>query len=338
MIVKNDFCLKPYNTFGIEIRAKRCVQINFLDDLSELDRAVNLKEENLLILGEASNILFTDHFDGLVIMMQNRGKEIVFEDDNSVHLKVNAGEYWTSLVDYTVDKKWWGLENLSLIPGKVGAAPVQNIGAYGCEQKDSFLSLQAFDIKKSKLIEFSSEECHFAYRDSIFKNEYKNRFIIVSVTYKLSKIAKPILSYKVLGDAFKGQTISDISIYDIQKTVNNIRESKLPDPQLIKNAGSFFKNPVIDAAEATKLKLEYPDIAIYTISETKIKVAAGWLIEKAGWKGKSIGEAAVHEKQALVLINKGKATGSEILELSEQIQNSVLNKFGIQLEREVIVI
>lgn len=337
MIIKNDFCLKNYNTFGIKVMARKCAQITATDQLFELFEANEFKNQDVLIIGEGSNILLQAHFEGLVLMNLMRGKKIVSENDNEVLVQVNAGEYWTTFVDYTVDNGWWGIENLSLIPGKLGAAPVQNIGAYGTEQKDVFVKLQAFDMVEGKIVEFSKDDCQFAYRDSIFKNKYKKRFLVLNVTYKLSKIAKPNLSYKALADAFIGKNKKSISIVDIRDTVNSIRESKLPDPQKINNAGSFFKNPIVDKAKALDLKKKYPDIPIYEISTTESKLAAGWLIEKCNWKGKRIGDAGVHEKQALVLVNHANASGKEIYDLSEEIKKSVADLFSVTLEREVLV-
>jgi len=337
MIIKRDFCLKAYNTFGIKVMARKCAQITSTDQLLELYKANEFNNQDVLIIGEGSNILLQSHFEGLVLMNLMRGKKVVSENDKEVLIEVNAGEYWTTFVDYTVENEWWGIENLSLIPGKLGAAPVQNIGAYGTEQKDVFVKLQAFDMQEGKFVEFSKDECQFGYRDSIFKNKYKKRFLILNVTYKLSKSAKPNLSYKALANAFKGRNIEEISIVEIQNTINGIRESKLPDPQKINNAGSFFKNPIVHKATALNLKEKYPDIPIYEISDTETKLAAGWLIEKCNWKGKRIGDAAVHEKQALVLVNHGNATGKEIYELSEEIKMSVEKLFSVSLEREVLV-
>lgn len=338
MIIKTDFCLKPFNTFGIEIMADRCAQITSPDDMFDLFKNNELSKQPLLVVGEASNILFISHFEGLILMNLMRGKKIMSETESEVILQVNAGEYWVSLVDYVVEKGWWGIENLSMIPGKVGAAPVQNIGAYGTELKDVFVSLEAFDMKKGELVTFNNEDCQFDYRKSIFKSEYKGCFIILSVTIKLSKLPKPNLSYQALAETFKGVKTEDISLSAIRDNVNRIRESKLPDPQKIKNAGSFFKNPLVDTEIATKLKSTYEDLPVYEISKSKSKLAAAWLIESCGWKGKRIGDAGVHDKQSLVLVNHGNAKGIDIFDLSEKIKVSVKDKFGIELEREVLVV
>lgn len=338
MNIKTDFCLKPFNTFGIEIMARRCAQITSPGDMFDLFESDELSKQPLLVIGEASNILFLDHFEGLVLMNLMRGKKIVSETETEVILEVNAGEYWTSLVDFTVEKGWWGIENLSMIPGKVGAAPVQNIGAYGAELKDVFVSLEAFDMEKGELITFKNEDCQFEYRDSIFKNKYKNRFIILSITIKLSKLPKPNLSYKALANTFEGKNAEEINLTDIRDNVNLIRESKLPDPQKIKNAGSFFKNPVVEKEIASNLKSKYVDLPVYEISKSKSKLAAAWLIESCGWKGKRNGDAGVHDKQALVLVNHGNAKGPEILKLADEIEQSVFDKFGVKLQKEVRVV
>jgi len=338
MNIKTDFCLKPFNTFGIEIMARRCAQITSPGDMFDLFESNELSKQPILVVGEASNILFLDHFEGLVLMNLMRGKKIILETETEIILEVNAGEYWLSLVDFAVDKGWWGIENLSMIPGKVGAAPVQNIGAYGTELKDIFVSLEAFDMEKGELVNFNNEDCQFGYRDSVFKNKFKGRFLILSVTLKLSKLPKPNLSYKALADTFSGKNSEEISLSDVRDNVNQIRESKLPDPQKIKNAGSFFKNPVVDKETASKLKSEFNDLPIYEVSESKSKLAAAWLIESCGWKGKRIGYAYVHDKQALVLVNLGNAKGTDILKLANDIETSVFEKFGVKLQKEVTVV
>lgn len=338
MFINNNFCLKSFNTFGIEAIATKCAQITSTTDMTELFESKELENQELLVIGEASNILFLSNFKGLILMNLMTGEEVISENENEVILKVNAGEYWTNLVDFTVKKGWWGIENLSLIPGKVGASPVQNIGAYGVELKDVFVSLQAFDMKNGKIVNFSKEECKFGYRNSIFKNEYKGRFMVLNVTIRLSKVTKPNLSYKTLADIFIDKQIEEISLNDVKNAVDKIRESKLPDPQIIKNAGSFFKNPIVENIVLDKLRNLYPNIPSYKISDSHSKLAAGWLIEKCGWKGKRIGDAAVHNKQALVLVNHGTATGKEIFMLSEKIKLSVSKKFGVELEREVLAI
>jgi len=241
--------------------------------------------------------LFLSHYEGLVIMPLIRGKKIISESQGEIILEVATGEYWGSLVDFVVEKGWWGIENLSLIPGKVGAAPVQNIGAYGTEFKDVFVSLDAFDTQKGEIVSFTKEECRFGYRNSIFKNKYSGRFIIINVRIKLSKIPTPNLSYKILGEVFEGRNEKEIGLAEIRDAVNEIRGSKLPDPNVLKNAGSFFKNPIIDNELSGQLQKEFPTLPVYKISHKESKLAAAWLIEQCGWKGKRFGDAGVHEKQ-----------------------------------------
>lgn len=337
MITKPDFNLKEFNTLGINAKAKYCTQVEYEQDLEILFKEGKFNDRNLIV-GEASNILFKSDFDGLVIMITTSGIKIVSETNDEIILDIKSGENWNNLVDYTVKNKYWGIENLSMIPGKVGAAPIQNIGAYGTELKDVFVSLKAFDTQTAEVKSFSKKECKFDYRDSIFKSEYKGRFIILSVKIKLSKLPKPNISYKALKDYFKDSDNKTLSIYKIQEAVNHIRSSKLPDPKVINNSGSFFKNPIIDNKQATVLKKKYPDIPLYKVDTNKTKVAAGWLIEKGGWKGKRFGDAGVHEKQALVLVNYGNAGGEEILQLSQKIAIDIREKFGVKLEREVQVI
>lgn len=337
MLIKKDFCLRPFNTFGIQVEARKAAVITSVHDLQELYQNGDLYDQRILILGEGSNILFTEHFEGLVLVNQFRKKHIVAETDDIILFQVNGGEFWSSLVDYTVDKDWYGLENLSLIPGTVGAAPVQNIGAYGVELKDVMESLEAFDLKSGKIVQFKNSDCNFSYRSSIFKEEYKNRFFILNVTFRLNK--KPLykLDYGPLREAFANVEESKITIKQISECVKSIRRSKLPEPEILRNAGSFFKNPVVDAEKFRTLIDSFPEIPHYKLPGNRIKVPAGWLIEQCGWKGKRIGEVGVHEKQALVLVNYGKAEGKEILALATSIQNSVHEKFGVSLEREVNV-
>lgn len=336
MNIIEDFCLKPFNTFGIEKKAKYCLIATSNQELKDCFTQ-GFFEHEVLIIGEGSNLLFTNHFDGLAVLMQNRGKEVIETENNKVIVKANAGEYWISLVDYCVENGYWGIENLSMIPGKCGAAPVQNIGAYGTELKDVFVSLEAFDTKTGEIRTFTKNECEFDYRNSIFKTKYPNRFIVLNISLLLDKKGKANLKYKALADYFN--TINkQANLVEVRDAVNSIRSSKLPDPQIIKNAGSFFKNPVIAKAKADELKTQYPDMPLYRVSKTHTKVAAGWLIEKAGWKGKKYGDAGVHDKQALVLVNYGNAKGEEIAQLAEDIKLDILNKFDIELEAEVRII
>jgi len=338
MKIKRDFDLKPYNTFGISISARTLFEVKSAAELTDLLKDSLGNENRVLILGEGSNILFTKDIDGIVLLNQIEGKEVIQEDDREVYLKVFSGESWSDLVDFTVKNNWGGLENLSLIPGTVGAAPVQNIGAYDVELKDILDEVEAFSISTGDFRVFKNIDCRFAYRDSIFKSTFKGQYFITAVVLRLSK--KPILNltYAPLKKKFEGRKKDDISISEISNAVKVIRRSKLPDPRQLGNAGSFFKNPVVPFSKVEELVKVYPEIPFYKMDEENFKIAAGWLIEKAGWKGKRIGDAGVHEKQALVLVNYGKATGREIYDLSEQIKVLVNSKFGVELEKEVTVI
>ena len=338
MLIKTDFCLQPFNTFNVRVFAHRTCIIGFPADLEELYEEGALNEENILILGEGSNILFTKHYEGLVLLNQIRRMEIEKEDEEFVFLKVNSGENWPILVDYTVEQGWGGLENLSLIPGTTGAAPVQNIGAYGAELKDVLESVEVFDMQTGHTQIFSNAECAFGYRDSIFKSKYKGRYFILSVTLKLSKKPKLNLEYAPLKKKFDSQKPGLISVKDVSEAVKEIRNSKLPNPSKLGNAGSFFKNPVVPFSKIEELVARFPDMPFYITDDEHYKIAAGWLIEQSGWKGKRIGDAGVHEKQALVIVNYGKATGEELFRLSEKVQVSVNSKFGLELEREVTVL
>ncbi|MFY9154476.1 MAG: UDP-N-acetylmuramate dehydrogenase [Prolixibacteraceae bacterium] len=332
-----NYSLKKHHTFGTKASAKYYFEFTETEDLTGF-LATNNDWKNLpiLILGEGSNLLFVTDFDGLIIHPNIPGTKIVHEDRNNIWLEAGSGVVWDQLVEYAVFNNWGGIENLSLIPGKVGAAAVQNIGAYGMEIQNQIESVTGIDLETQSENTLEKVDCQFAYRDSIFKNELKNRFIITSVVLKLDKFPEFILNY---GD-LKAETekLGTINLRNIRQTVIRIRESKLPDPKVVGNAGSFFKNPVIESRLAEQLKAGNPTLPIYPASEGKTKLAAGWLIEQCGWKGFRRGDAGVHEKQALVLVNYGDASGKEIYDLSEEIKQSVLEKFGVELEREVNVI
>ena len=338
MLIKQDFCLKPFNTFGLEIMARRLSIITSSNDLQELHSNGEFSKNKILVLSKGSNILFTNHFDGLVLLNQIWGKKVIKEDDENVFLKVSSGEFWPSLVEFTIDNNLGGLENMTDIPGKVGAAPIQNIGAYGAELKDVLVSLEAFNLSTGKTTEFTNEECKFSYRNSIFKNKYKNKYFITSIILKLSKTPKLNLNYKPLADAFAGKEVDDISIADVSKKVAEIRNSKLPNPDKLNNAGSFFKNPVVDQQKLAGLKSKYPTIPSFTSINGLYKLPAAWLIEQCGWKGKRKGNVGVYEKQALVIVNYNNATGMEILNFVKSIQKSVYTKFGVKLGMEVNVV
>lgn len=290
---------------------------------------------SILILGGGSNILFTKDFEGLVLKNEIKGIELLHEDANYVYVKAGAGENWHQFVLHCISRGWAGVENLSLIPGCVGAAPVQNIGAYGVELDDVFLDLEAFHLKEKKMVTLTKSDCDFGYRDSVFKKKYKNEFAITSVTFQLKK--KPVFhtSYGAITQELEKMGVKELSIKAISQAVISIRSSKLPDPVQVANAGSFFKNPEITKTRYEELQAEFPGIIAYPLADDKMKLAAGWLIEQCGWKDFRRGDAGCHAKQALVLVNYGKATGSEIYQLSEEIITSVMKRFGVILEREV---
>lgn len=330
--------LKKLNTFGIDATAKFFAEFSTVGELQDLlsdERFLNSKK---LILGGGSNLLFTQNFDGLVLKNNLKGITLVKEDADHYYVKAAAGEVWHEFVMHCIKMNYAGLENLSLIPGNVGASPMQNIGAYGVEIKDVFYELEAFSLLDKNLRTFSAAECKFGYRESVFKRELKNKFIITSVTFKLYKVPKFNTSYGAIETELKMMGIVEKSIRTISKAVCNIRNSKLPNPAEIGNAGSFFKNPEVTKGKYEFLKTKYPEIVGYPLENGNVKLAAGWLIEQAGWKGKTFGEAGVHKNQALVLVNYGNAKGSEIFDLSQKVMDSVKEKFGVDLEREVNII
>ena len=335
MIFQQNYSLKKLNSFGINAYAKNFASFTNEKDLSEF---VEQNNDRKLILGGGSNILFTKNFDGLVLKNEIAGIKIVKEDDNHVYVKAGAGVGWHQFVLYCVDNNFAGAENLSLIPGSVGASPMQNIGAYGVELKDIFYELEAYHLHEKKLVVFSKADCEFGYRESVFKNKYKNQFVITSVTFKLNKVPVFNTTYGTIEAQLEKMGIQTLSIKAISDAVISIRQSKLPDPKIIGNAGSFFKNPTINNEQFEILKTAYPLIVGYAGANDETKVAAGWLIEQCGWKGYREGDAGCHEKQALVLVNYGEAVGEEILELSERIIDSVKLKFGIMLQREVNIV
>jgi len=329
-----NYSLKPHNTFDIEAKAKFFFEFTEIQDLKVfLESNTTWKEEKLLIIGEGSNILFLDDFDGLVIHPNIPGLYPIKEDRNHIWIQVGAGEVWDEFVRYCVDAQLGGVENLSLIPGTVGAAPVQNIGAYGQEVRSVIETVKAFDLQAGQEVEFSNEECRFSYRNSIFKRELKNKVIITSVIFKLNKFPEFRLDYSKLEE--KVNERGEVNLENIKQAVIEIRSSKLPDVKELGSAGSFFKNPEVDIETAEKLEAQFGEIPVYQSAPGKVKLAAGWLVENAGWKGFRDGDVGVHDKQALVLVNYGNATGKEIFALSEKIRLSVLKKFGIDLEREV---
>jgi UDP-N-acetylmuramate dehydrogenase len=338
MQVLQNFSLKKYNSFAINALAEYFATFASVSELEEILSDSGTDSKSPLILGGGSNVLFTRDINGLVLKNEYRGMEVVGEDAGHVYLKAGAGENWHRFVLYCIDKNLAGVENLSLIPGNIGAAPMQNIGAYGVELKDVFHELEAFHLTEKKLIRFGLEDCSFGYRESIFKTKFKNQFVILTVTFKLSK--KPVFntSYGAIEQELANMGVKDLSIQAISQAVINIRQSKLPDPAVIGNAGSFFKNPEISLCRFEELKKQFPAIVGYALENGNIKLAAGWLIEQCGWKGYREGDAGCHARQALVLVNYGNASGTEIFNLSAKILQSVSDKFGVVLEREVNVV
>ena len=331
----HNISLKPYNTFGIDAHAKDFVEVTSLQELQAIIANPKLKHHPKLILGGGSNILFTKDFEGLVIRNNIKGIERINEDPYHVWIKAMGGEVWHQLVLYAINNKLAGIENLSLIPGLVGAAPMQNIGAYGVELVNVFDSLEAVDMETGEVRIFNKEECQFGYRESVFKKELKGKYFILSVTLRLNKTPKYNVSY---GDI--KQTLSDMQVYElslkaVSDAVIKIRSSKLPDPKQIGNAGSFFKNPEIPKEQFDQLVEKYPVMPSFPTTSGQIKVPAGWLIEQCGWKGKQVGNTGAHARQALVLVNYGGATGEEVKALAYQIRDSVKDKFGIELTPEV---
>jgi len=338
MNIIENYPLLKLNTFGVDVKAKYFTSINTINELIEATKTNVFKDLELLILGGGSNILFTKDFDGLVILNNIKGKEIISQNQQSIFLKIGAGENWHELVMYCVDNGWGGIENLSLIPGNTGTAPMQNIGAYGVEIKETFLELEALEISSGKIVKFNNSDCEFGYRESVFKNKMKNQYIILNITLELKKNPVLNINYGDVKAILESQNIKNPAIKEVSNAIIRIRQSKLPDPKKIGNSGSFFKNPLVSLNQLELIKKNYPNVVNYEINENEFKIAAGWLIERAGWKGKKFNNYGVHEKQALVLVNYGLANGMEIFELSEKIILDIKDKFGITLEREVNII
>lgn len=340
-IIQENVSLKPYNTFGIDVKAKYYCEIHSLQDLTQfIHHETYLKLKNFLIIGQGSNILFTQDYQGIIVRMCMKGLRMYKEKNKHYFVKAEAGENWHDFVQWCIEKNYAGLENLSLIPGTVGAAPVQNIGAYGVEMKDYLIGVEIIQMRTGNRRFVHKTLLQLEYRNSIFKKRYKNDYIIVSVHFKLNKTPVINTSYTALKAELEKAGIHNPTIQDISRAVITIRQSKLPNPAEVGNAGSFFKNPVVEAEKLTQLKAKHPDIPHYESEEEpgKVKIAAGWLIDQCGWKGHREGDAGVHPKQALVLVNYGQATGKQILELAQKIKASVAEKFDIQLQEEVNII
>lgn len=338
MIIYQNISLKPYNTFGIDVSAEQFVEVKTVEEVQVLCTTFNLYERKKLILGGGSNILLTKNFDGMAIKMNLTGMDIIKEDDDHAWVKAMCGELWHDFVQFCVNKNLGGVENLSLIPGCVGAAPMQNIGAYGAEIKDTFEELFAVEIETGKLVKFTNAECKFGYRESVFKHEAKDKFIIVAVTFKLNKKVQLNTQYGAIQNTLLANGIKEPTIKDVSDAVIQIRSTKLPNPKELGNSGSFFKNPEISGNEyASKLE-NFPNMPGYKLENGNVKVPAGWLIEQCGFKGKRIGNTGAHKDQALVLVNYGGATGNEIYDLALQIKDKVFETFKIEINPEVNII
>ena len=349
MKIRQNYNLSKLNTFGINVNALFFVEINNETDLIELFTLPEFKNNKKIFLGGGSNVLFTKNFDGLVVWNKLKGIEILEAEKDFVFIRAMGGEIWHNLVMFAVNHGYWGIENLSLIPGTVGAAPMQNIGAYGAELRNVLENVEAYEIATGVKRVFGKEECELGYRDSVFKNKLKNKYFISAITLKLNKIGEKNISYKMLKEYLEKNKIEINNPKDISDAVVFIRQSKLPDPKIMGNAGSFFKNVFVSARNASqsevggeKGKLEellekYPDMPYFKEDGTT-KIPAGWLIEQCGWKGRRIGNVGAHEKQALVLVNYGGATGEELMELANKIMTSVREKFGLELVPEVNIV
>jgi len=333
MNVSENTTLLPYNTFGIDVKADYLIEYDSVNDLQKALKSAIVKSHRILPVGSGSNLLFLGDFKGIVLHSAIQSIDLLTEDENSVLLEVGSGVVWDDLVSYCVERGWNGIENLSLIPGEVGASAVQNIGAYGVEVKDLIVEVKAVEIKTAKSVTFLQDACRYGYRTSIFKKELKGHSIITSVVFKLGKQPSFKLNYQHLEEEVIKR--GEVNLQNIRHTIIDIRRSKLPDTKVLGNAGSFFMNPVIPTADFNILQEKYPQIPHYFVSELEEKIPAAWLIDQCGWKGKQIGNAGVHDKQALVLVNRGGATGKEIVYLAEQIQASVKQTFGIDLHAEV---
>lgn len=333
MDIKQNISLKPYNTFGIDVLAEYFLELNNLNDLNEIS---DLDDEKH-ILGGGSNILLTKPVKGIVLHNKLKGIVIEKEDNDYVWLRAQAGVIWHDLVLYAINRGWGGIENLALIPGTVGASPIQNIGAYGVEATETIEAVTFWYWKEQTLLTYNNRECHFGYRDSIFKHQLKDKAFVTSVLFRLRKKPDYNISYGAIAQELESMGVTELSVKAIAYAVMHIRTSKLPDPKEIGNAGSFFKNPTINRVQFDQLKSRYPGVPFYKVSDMLVKIPAGWLIEQCGWKGHRRGDIGVHSKQALVLVNYGNAHGSDIWKLSGEIVKSVKERFAIELEREVQV-
>lgn len=331
MIDEKDYSLLRHNTFGIEAKCKRFIEYNSVEEAQQVAKMLTEADQPLLILGEGSNLLLTADYDGTVLHSGIR----FLEQIDSCHVRCGSGYVWDDFVAYCVANGLYGAENLSIIPGEVGASAVQNIGAYGVEAKDLIVSVEAVEIKTGRICRFTNDECDYSYRQSKFKHTWRDRFLITAVTYKLSETYEPKLDYGNIRAALAVKGINFPTAAELREVITEIRNAKLPDPKVLGNAGSFFMNPVVSTQKYNELAQQYEGMPHYSIDNEHEKIPAGWLIEQCGWKGKAMGKAAVHDKQALVLVNRGGATGNEVVRLCKTIQHDVMQKFGIEINPEV---
>lgn len=332
-----DFNLKEHNTFGIDVKCRRFIEFESVDELLQIVNSLTDADKPLLVLGGGSNMLFTADYEGTVLHSAIKG-HVAVQTDEGIMLRCGSGEVWDDIVSLCVSNRMYGAENLSLIPGDVGASAVQNIGAYGAEAKDIILKVQAVDLQTGKMCEFTNEECEYAYRKSKFKGEWRNRFVITYVTYKLSEVFCPCLDYGNIRAELEKRNIKVPTAEQLRNVIIDIRNEKLPDPKIEGNAGSFFMNPVVPKAKYEELVARFGNVPHYSVDDNNEKIPAGWMIDQCGWKGKSLGKAGVHSRQALVLVNRGGAEGKDIVALCDAIKRDVKDKFGIDIVPEVNII
>lgn len=332
-----DFNLKEHNTFGIDVKCRRFIEFESVDELLQIVNSLTDADKPLLALGGGSNMLFTADYEGTVLHSAIKG-HVAVQTDEGIMLRCGSGEVWDDIVSLCVSNRMYGAENLSLIPGDVGASAVQNIGAYGAEAKDIILKVEAVDLQTGKMCEFTNEECEYAYRKSKFKGEWRNRFVITYVTYKLSEVFCPCLDYGNIRAELEKRNIKVPTAVQLRNVIIDIRNEKLPDPKVEGNAGSFFMNPVVPKAKYEELVARFGNVPHYSVDDNNEKIPAGWMIDQCGWKGKSLGKAGVHSRQALVLVNRGGAEGKDIVALCDAIKRDVKDKFGIDIVPEVNII
>ena len=334
MNIQKDYSLLPHNTFGMDVKASLFIEYASVEELKDILRQYSLQDGTWLHIGGGSNLLFTDDYPGIILHSAIKGFEVISEDADEVIVRAGAGEVWDDFVAYTVAQGWYGAENLSLIPGEVGASAVQNIGAYGMETKDLIVKVETVEVATGEVRVFNNEECGYAYRESVFKHSLIGQYIVTKVSYRLSKTPSFHLDYGNVRAELEKRGC-ELTLPNVRQTIIDIREAKLPDPKVQGNAGSFFMNPIVPRAQFEALMKEYPQMPHYEVDAERVKIPAAWMIDQCGWKGKRLGNAGVHDKQALVLVNVGGATGGEVILLSQAIQKSVFDKFGISISPEV---